>query len=239
MITLLVSPEAFDQERIEVEGDDYRHLFRARRVAVGERLRAVDGQGRARWAEIDQIDRRRASLMLGPTAPANEPAYALHLLVAALRSERASWLVEKATELGVYSIHFIATERTPRKYAPASLERLQRVAAAALQQCHRSRLPDITGVEPRDTWIARLQDTARTDRYVLRPEAESPASQTTERTAGLVLVGPEGGWSATETNELEALGCRGLSLGDRILRIETAAIAVAARLIPLGSPMLD
>ncbi len=83
MITVLVRPAHFEQERCEVEGDAYRHLFRARRLAVGAQLRLVDGCGRARWAEVGQVERRRAILELGAEAPANEPGYRLHLLVAA------------------------------------------------------------------------------------------------------------------------------------------------------------
>ena len=123
MITLLVPPDRFEQDSSDIEGDAYRHLFRARRMARGARLRLVDGRGRARWAEVREVDRRRATLILGAAAPANEPAYNLDLVVAALRGERAAWLVEKATEIGVRSIRFIATRRTPRKYGRASLER--------------------------------------------------------------------------------------------------------------------
>lgn len=93
MITHLVSPDAFKGDEVVVDGQVYRHLFRARRLAVGARLRVVDGQGRARWAEVAGIDRRQARLVLGDGAPAHEPAYELTLIVAALRPERASWLV--------------------------------------------------------------------------------------------------------------------------------------------------
>ncbi len=232
-ITVLLRPTDLDGDRVEIEGAAYRHLFRARRLKAGVRLRAVDGEGRARWADVDRVERRRAVLSLAEPAPDNEPAYRLHLEVAALRPERASWLVEKATEIGVRGIRFITTARTPRKYSPASLERLRRVARAAVEQSHRSRVPEIAGVEPWETVVAFLSDPDRAigDRYVLDFDARRLESWRGQGSSGSVLVGPEGGWSRSERQELEQLGCQTVSLGDRTLRVETAAIAAAAKLL--------
>lgn len=235
MISLLMPPDRFDRDRYDVEGDAYRHLFRARRLAAGARLRVIDGRGNARWAEIRRVERRRALLELGAPAPANEPGYRLRLQVAALRLERASWLVEKATEIGVCSMCFTATERAPRTYGEARLERLRRVAAAAVEQCHRALVPEVSGVEPWETATAWLEDPRNggADRFYLDTGAESSALR---RSAGrgVVLVGPEGGWSRAEASALDRLGCRAVSLGPRTLRTETAAVAAAARLV-LGS----
>ncbi len=233
MITVLLRPEDLERDRVEVAGDSYRHLFRARRLARGARLRVIDGRGRARWAEADRVERRQAALTLGSPAPDHEPAYRLRLLVAALRSERASWLVEKATEIGVREIAFIATERTPRKYAPASLERLRRVAAAAVEQSHRSWLPEVSGVEPWEAVTARLtrEGADSGDLYYLDLDSGASGGWRAEGGSGTVLVGPEGGWSRSEVRELERVGCRAVSLGPRTLRVETAAVAAAARLL--------
>ncbi len=235
MITVLLRPEDLTGDRVELEGATYRHLFRARRLPAGVRVRAVDGLGQARWAEVARVERRRAVLSLGESAPDNEPAYRLHLRVAALRSERASWLVEKATEIGVRSVGFIATERTPRKLSPAGLERLRRVARAAVEQSHRSRVPEISGVEAWETVTAFLSDAGDdADRYFLDTGASSRSagqSWPARGSSGIVLIGPEGGWSDSETPQLDQLGCRAVSLGRRTLRVETAAIAAAAKLL--------
>ena len=233
MITLLLRPEDLAGTRVDVEGASYRHLFRARRLPSGARLRVVDGRGRARWATVEQVERRRAVLRLAEPAADNEPHYALHLRVAALRAERASWLIEKATEIGVRSIHFVATERTPRRYAQASLERLRRVARAAVEQCHRSMLPVISGVEPWEAVTAALakRRAATADRFVLDPAAPGSGIWRPQAASGFVWVGPEGGFSPGEISELEDLGCSSISLGGRTLRAETAAICGAAKLL--------
>ena len=234
MITVLVSPDGLAAGEARVEGDAYRHLFRARRLAAGDRIRAADGRGRARWGEVARVDRRAAVLALGEPAPANEPAWRLELVVAAPRRERASWLVEKATELGAAAVRLVAAERAPRDYGPGSLDRLRRVAAAALEQCHRAVLPEVTGIHPWDELPALLEPAAA--RWLLdpapgaRPAAEAlgpPAPGAT----GALLIGPEGGWTDPERAELTALGCAAVSLGDRVLRVETAAVAAAALLL--------
>lgn len=247
MTTLIVTPAELATAGATVTGDAYRHLFRARRLAVGDRLRVVDGRGAARWAEVAAVDRKSAHLRLLGRAPANEAAFSLELLVAAPRKERASWLVEKATELGVAAVRFVAAERAPRELGPGTRERLLRVAAAAVEQAGRSRVPEVTGVHP---WAAVGELLAPFPRrWFLDTGAEGGEGRSGVRgegsgdpfgepasgaAAGAVLVGPEGGWSPDEAAALAALGCRPVWLGARVLRIETAAIAAAALLLARG-----
>ncbi len=269
MITLLVDPRRFaagdgDDERtgapggpfgdtsgpppaplpiLMVEGDAYRHLFRARRVAAGERLRVVDGEGRARWGEVIRVGRSAALVELAEPADPNEPRLHLELLVATLRPERASWLVEKATEIGAGAVRFLNTERGPRSFGAGTAERLRRVAAAAVEQCHRSRCPEVTGPHPFAEVEALAAGAAR--RWLLDPGAQArsftrreaaasppppPAAPPAAPTESL-LVGPEGGWSPDELESLAAGGWQRVALGPRVLRIETAVLAGAALLL--------
>jgi len=248
LITLVVEPPRFaagdgderddrrqaaaqPQPLLTVEGDAYRHLFRARRIGVGERLRVVDGEGRARWGEVIQVGRSAAMVELAEPAAPNEPRLRLEVLVATLRPERASWLVEKATELGAGAIRFLNTERGPRSFGAGTADRLRRVAIAAVEQCHRARCPEVTGPHPFGE-VATL--TAAADhRWLLDPTAPSPPPATPLSPSPMesLLVGPEGGWSSTELEILDATGWQRISLGPRILRIETAVLAGAALLL--------
>jgi len=241
--TLILPPELFAGERASVEGEAYRHLFRARRLAVGDRLRVVDGRGGARWAVVEEVDRRRGSLRLLAPAPSNDPSYRLELLVATPKRERAGMLVEKATEVGVAAIRFLACERGPRQLGPGTLERLGRVAAAALEQCGGARLPEVSGVHHFGELAALLS--GRPDRWFLDTGAGPGAGTEAgwgERgpVGGAALVGPEGGWTGAEAEALAALGCRPVWLGDRVLRIETAALMAAGALLlaPPGDSIL-
>lgn len=242
--TLVVAPGEFDEERIEVTGEAYRHLFRARRLVLGEPVRLVDGQGRARCGHVALVERHRAVVATGDPAPHREPEQHVELAVAVLRPERASWMVEKATEVGVGRIVWFTSERTPRDYGPTTLTRLERVARAAVEQCGRSLVPEIVGplsffeLEERiRTFGASLFfdvpvfDVPVFDVHAFDVQGEGALAPTESLAPPRwlrLLVGPEGGWSEEERRRLLALGARPRSLGERILRVETAAVVAAA-----------
>lgn len=222
--TLLVDPGRFAGEEVAVEGDAFRHLFRARRLEVGERLRVVDGRGRARWGEVGRVERTRATVRLGEEAPSNEAAVRVELLVPTLRPERAAWLVEKATEVGAAAVRFCHMERAPRTFGDGTLERLRRVAMGAVEQCGRARCPEVTGVH---AWREIGALTEGTRRLVLDVgSAGGPPEM--EDGAVALLVGPEGGLSEAERRELLEAGWTAVGLGPRVLRAETAAVVGAA-----------
>lgn len=232
MITVLVAAADLDAVETTLGGDAYRHLFRARRLAVGERLRLTDGAGRARWGEVTAVDRAAGTVRLAEPAPLHPPAGRVELLVAAPEKSRASWLVEKATELGVAAVRFLDTARTPREWGAGTVRRLERVAAAALEQSHGSRLPELTGTHP-FAEVADLLAAAPTARYLLDTGEQSAtgAALALHPESTVVLVGPEGGWTDDERAALIALPCRPITLGPTTLRTETAAIAAAAVLL--------
>ncbi|HEX9943832.1 MAG TPA: RsmE family RNA methyltransferase [Thermoanaerobaculia bacterium] len=225
MITLLVTPDAFDAPEMRVEGDAYRHLFRARRVEAGAELRVVDGQGRARWGKVARVDRTSAAVTLGEPAPDREPVFRLDLLVPTCRPERASWLVEKATEVGVFAVRFLNMTHAPREFGSSTLDRLRRVAAAAVEQCHRSRRPELSGPH---AWseVGRLAGPG--SRWFLDTEPAGKDWREIQGDSGALLVGPEGGLAPEERRDLLESGWLPVGLGERILRLETAAVVGAA-----------
>lgn len=261
MITVLVEPRLLGaaeagEGALRIEGDAHHHLFRARRVAPGEILRLVDGAGTARWGEVVEVGRAGALVRVGGPAPANEPLRRVELLVPTLRPERAAWLVEKATELGAAAVVFHNSERAPRAFGGGTLARLRRVAAAAVEQCHRARLPEVAGPLPLGAAtrapaggpahgaLAVPADNAppgaaaagaTVGRWLLDPAAPTlgfpPIAAGPAPRTDRLLIGPEGGWAPAERAALAAAGWHPVSLGERILRIETAALAGAALLL--------
>lgn len=227
MITHLTDPDAFSGEALVIDGDAYRHLFRSRRLAMGAELRMVDGLGHARAGVIDSVSSKSAVVSLGAALPSREPKVHLELLVGALRPERADFLVEKATKLGVAAIRFLRTERSPRRYGEGRLDRLLRVAASAVEQCHRSRLPEVTLHDSDEVGelLARFRRI-----FVLAPGGEEMLEAPNDGRVA-VLVGPEGGFSDDEAARLRDLAALSVDLGERILRVETAALAAASKLL--------
>lgn len=170
---LLLEPEQLDQDRASVEGEAYRHLFRARRLGVDDSLRVFDGSGRARRAIVESVDRHRAILRLGEVAPSREPEMAVGIAAATLRPERASWLVEKVTEVGVSTISFFNCRRAPRSPGAGQLERWNRMARAAAEQCGRALVPPVELLPDFDRLLERVGE-RRT--VVLDPGAPALAS---------------------------------------------------------------
>ena len=243
--TLLVTPAELDSAELEISGEAYHHLFHAARAAVGDAVRMVDGRGRARCGEIVRVERRCAAVRLGAAAPSLEPVLWLELLVAAPRPSRASWLVEKGTELGVRAFRFLDCERSARPLDSAALDRLGRVARAAVEQCGRSWLPEVTGGHRLETVLARHPHAAV---FLLDPQAAAAAGELGWGAArSLVVVGPEGGFTAGEHELAVRLGARPIRLLASVLRVETAALAAAAWALlqaesgaspgPLGTPI--
>ena len=228
MITLLVDLEQMAAGRARIDGDAYRHLFRARRLAAGARLRVTAGRGAARWAVVERVERDTAWLAVGEEAPANEAAVRLEVLVTLPKPERAAWLVEKATEVGVAAVRFLAAERAPRGIGAGSLARLRRIAAQAVEQSQRALLPEVSGAHRWEEVPALLSDLPQ--RYLLDPAAATVWPQPAAGAAALV-VGPEGGFSDGERDELRRLGCHAVGLGPRVLRVETAVVVGAGLLL--------
>lgn len=225
--TVLVTPESLRSEEAEIAGDLYRHLFRARRQRVDDRLRLVDGRGGCRWATVTEIGRERAVLRLDEPATPLEPEREARVLAPTFRPERASWLVEKTTELGVRGISFFHCARAPRSFGEGQLQRFERVAVAALQQSGGAVLPEIEGVLRWEQCLERVAGGAAVllDPAGDRQPALSPGDPVT------LLVGPEGGFTEDELAAVRAAGARPLALGARILRVETAAVVGLSQLL--------
>ncbi len=229
--SLLLTPEELGLVEVKIEGERYRHLFRARRQKVGDRMRVVDGRGRARWAQVLRVDRRAGYLELAEEAPRNEPEVWLELFLVPPKPQRLTWLVEKSTEIGVSAIRLIHSRRGPRSCGAGTLERLRRVAEAAVMQSQRSLVPEISGVH---AWHELVALTSRSETcWALDPKANAWANLETS-TSACLLVGPEGGWEEAERRDIEVMGCRSMALGPRILRTETAAVVGSALLLAPG-----
>lgn len=230
MKTVLIDPGSLERVSLEIVGDTYRHLFRASRLAVGDSLRLIDGEGHARRGTIREVSGHSATIALGEAMADGEPRQVVEVWVPMPRPSRASWMVEKLVEVGVSTVCFYSSKRAPRASGQRQIERLVRVAASALMQSGRSRRPVLRGGF---SWDELLENVAKMpSRLVLDPAAASHTPAVSDTASPVTLVvGPEGGWTPEEAAALRSAGCHGWRLGPTVLRVETAAIIGVSRLV--------
>ena len=185
-------------------------------------------------ATVVRMGRSDVEVQVNSHSPVErEAAQAVHLAVGMPANERMDWLVEKATELGVASIQPLMTERTVLRLsgerAIKKQAHWQSIAVAACEQCGRNRVPHIHPVFSLDNWLKSLAQSNATPqhRFVLSLQPGSGEWRQGLAVAGEVtfLSGPEGGLSAAEELSARSAGFAPASLGPRILRAETAALA--------------
>jgi 16S rRNA (uracil1498-N3)-methyltransferase len=168
-----------------------------------------------------------------------EAARAVHLALGMPANDRMDWLVEKATELGVASIQPLITERSVLRLAGERADRKQAhwhsVAIAACEQCGGNRVPTIFPVKTLQAWLVAHESAPGAARWLLSLRAESlPLRKRLLKDMpqeASFLSGPEGGLSAAEEDAALARGFVPVTLGTRILRSETAALAALAALL--------
>ncbi len=214
--------EDLDAPRPRLDDDTRHHLGRVLRLRAGDAIELVDGRGGLRQA----VWTGAAEPELGPpvrVSPA--PARPIVLAVAAPRLPRLEWLVEKATELDVAALLLLSTRRGEREPGEARLARLARKADMALLQCRRLHRLRIEAAAPLDRVLeARAPDSA----VWLGAPGGAPGPPAALHAGVLVLVGPEGGFTEDEETAARAAGAVDVHLGATVLRVETAAVALAA-----------
>jgi len=209
-------------ELCRIGGDEAAHA-RARRLRAGDGVVLVDGSGREAHGTIVRLGRGTVEVSVEAVHDAARPSPPpLHLLVAAVRSERLSWIAEKATELGAARLTLVVSERTQSFRArDAIAARLARVVREAAKQSEAARWPEVDGPLP----LSRVLATERAAvRWILDPSGEPFPAAVSAGSAAL-LVGPEGGWTLSELEKALLAGWLAVSLAAGKLRAETAAVA--------------
>ncbi len=225
-----VPPGAVVGSTITVEGEEFSHLTQVMRHVEGDTIGIVDGAGMAYVTAVAALHKHSARCSILSTHPRlHEPAQHVTLAVAVLKNPaRFDLVVEKATELGVCRIIPMVTARTIARHA--RVERWQAVALAAMKQCGRCVLPAIPSAMTFDEVIAGAQG----EKLLFHEQASRLLGRSAgahDASAWTVCIGPEGGFSGTEVASALAHHWTIVSVGDRRLRSETAAIVAAARLL--------
>lgn len=205
------------------------------RLQPGAAITLFNGEGGEWEAAVERMGRSEVRVQVGDyLAVEREAPREVHLVLGMPANERMDWLVEKATELGVASIQPLVTERSVLRLSGERAERKrahwQGVAIAACEQCGRNRVPPIHPAADLARWIAAAPAGAARLVLSLADQAQPLSRAVPGGGPVLVLSGPEGGLSAQEEAAALAAGFTALSLGARVLRAETAPLALLAAL---------
>ena len=213
------------------------HHLHVVRLQPGAALTLFDGSGGQYAATLAEIGKKRASALVGEhEAVEVELPYAVTLAQGLPEGSKMDWIIEKAVELGVAAVQPLAAQRSVVRLSGERLEKRQAhwqgVIEAASEQSGRNRLARLEMLLDFNRWLAAPQPSPA-PRILLSPRATQSLAGWAQANAPqplTLLVGPEGGFTREEEDAALAAGAQALSMGPRVLRTETAALAALAML---------
>ena len=210
---------------LEIDGGPAHYLANVLRLKEGAELLVFDGQSGEWLAKIVLARKGRLKLSVERQTREAEAVPDVWLAFAPVKRAQTDWLVEKATELGVARLIPVMTQRTVAERV--KLERIEAIAIEAAEQCGRTVLPEIAEPLPLGRLLGE-RDSGRT-LYFADEGGGEPAAEAFKAGPALLLTGPEGGFTEEERTAVRASpNAVPISLGPRILRAETAALAALA-----------
>jgi 16S rRNA (uracil1498-N3)-methyltransferase len=232
-----ISPDQVIGEHITISGEDVRHIATVLRMKTGDELLLCDGEGTEYSAKIAQVSKSEITTEVKARSKREISSPRITLCQGLPKSDKMDWIVQKATELGVASIIPLVTERTVVKIRDEEkrVARWQKIAREAAMQSNRPDIPTVGAVIPYRDLFQTLKPEPLTLLLLPWEEGTLPIRDIVRANAGcrnvIVLIGPEGGFSAQEADAAGEQGFHLVSLGPAILRTETAAVAVLSMLL--------
>lgn len=220
-----------EADKAILAGDEARHAHLSRRLAAGDRLWLFDGRGtlaRARFVRIKDRGREvEAAIEERLTVP--PPEAARHLACALPKGDRQAVLLDMATQLGMTAFTPLVCARSVVRPGVNALARWHRICLEACKQSRRLHLPEIREpLTPAQVAVHAAREGHAI--WIAHPGGVHAGAQSAEPGSVALLIGPEGGFTDEEVREVMKQGARAVNLGEAILRIETAAVALLAAL---------
>ncbi|TVV41903.1 16S rRNA (uracil(1498)-N(3))-methyltransferase [Thalassolituus sp. C2-1] len=213
--------------RTELDDQAFAHLIRVLRMNDGDPVRLFNGDGHEYAGQLCDVQKKSASVLVGDIlhSEADTPLK-LQLGQVVSKGDRMDFTIQKATELGISDITPLWSERCEVRLKGERLdkkmEHWQKVAISACEQSGRNRIPTIHQPQYFADWAKNNNADVR---LLLHPHRQKPLRDYPQPASVALLVGPEGGFSEQEVEMAMSSGFAGLTLGPRILRTETAALA--------------
>lgn len=218
---------------VSLDGDEFHHMSNVMRVRVGDKICLINGDGNFYLSSIKSLNKKNAEIFVEEKISSeSEPNINLTLFQALAKGDKLSLITQKATELGISKICFFESKFSDIKSNTHKADRLDTIAISATKQCGRATIPEIVSTL---TIKSITKQISEYDAFYVAYENEDghtlvDAIENLDKKAQNIafMVGAEGGFSEDEINLLKSSGANIVSLGSRILRTETAAIAMTA-----------
>ncbi len=215
---------------VELDAGQANYLGNVMRLGVGEHVLLFDGRSGEWIARIADAGRKRMTLIAEDRTREQEAVPDLWLAFAPVKRAQTDWLVEKATELGIARLLPVITDRTIVERV--KMERLHSIAIEAAEQCNRTTVPEIGEPQSLDAFLKAPADRTL---YFADESGGEPAAAAFQPGPAAILTGPEGGFTDEERAAIRAApNAIAISLGPRILRAETAALAAVTTYMALA-----
>jgi len=206
---------------VELDANQANYLGNVMRLGAGAEVLLFDGSSGEWLARIAEATKKRMRLAVEQRTREPESIPDVWLAFAPVKRAGTDWLVEKATELGAARLVPVITQRTVAERV--RLERLEAISIEAAEQCGRTRLPQIAEPVHLRRFVEEIDSTRHF--YFADESGGEPAASAFGEGPAVILIGPEGGFAPEERDFLLGSGASAISLGPRILRAETAALA--------------
>ena len=213
----------------ELSGEEFEHAKNVLRIGVGDEVILLDNSGKEYTAVVAQVEKKRMLLnVVREEVGAREAAVDVCLLFGYLKNaDKNEFIVQKAVELGVKEIGVFSSRFSSAYMNENKLERLQKVAKEAAKQCLRSKAPIVRYYDKFDEALDSVGD-CQNKLFACEFAQKSEADVVKLSGSTAIVVGSEGGFAEEEANLAKDKGFAHLTLGKRILRAETAAVALTA-----------
>lgn len=227
-----INEELFEGKNVCLEGEEFHHLANVMRARIGDSVCLFNGNGKFYFGKITQINKKNAEILIqNEQISQNEPKIKLTIYQALAKGDKLSLVMQKITEIGASNLCLFESEFCDVKSNTGKQERLDNISISAAKQCGRASLVQTSGIFNIKQLAEQIKDY---DAFYVAYEAEDGATLSNSLILNkgklqniAIMIGAEGGFSEKEIELLKSSGAKIVSLGNRILRTETASIVCA------------
>ena len=243
MHRFFLPPENIKNNKVEFPEPVVRQLRNVLRLKPGDLVQVLDNKGSLFTVKLEIMDARSAQgTIIEKTMAIGEPKINIHLYFSLSQREKMEWILQKCTEIGVTAFTpFVSTYSLSREKGldASKVRRWEKIIQEAAEQCGRAHIPDLNDLLDLSKTIKKISSKKDINLAAWEGEKQNNLRMVLAMVQSNLLVmkkvnlliGPEGGFTENEVMQMKTAGCLTFSLGERILRMETAAMAASAQIL--------